>query len=259
MTHALHIQETPNYERFELLPFNRDIRRLKNLEQSFRQHGWIAAYPCHVVENGSGKLRIKAGHHRFVVAKSLGIPIRYIVCRDDANIFELEKTTVHWSMEDYLQGHVRSGKKAYAAVREYKNRTGIPLSVCIGLLGGHTSVSNFSDKFKAGTFTISQNPLAETVADLVDTCKQVSEVATFSLFVQALARCVFVPEFDPDRFKKKISVFGSLLVHAATIDQYSKMIETIYNSHAPLKKQLHLAFLADRAARERVATRKQRG
>ena len=258
-SHGLHIQVTSDYNRFELLPFNRDVRKMKPLEASFRKHGWKPAYPADVERMPSGKLRIKAGHRRFTIAKLLGIPILYVESHDDADIFETEITQLQWSMDDYLQAHVRKGAPAYAVVREYRDRTGIPLGLCIGLLGGQTSTSNVLKSFKDGTFIISESPLAETVAEIIEFCKSVSNVATLSLFVQAVARCVFVPQFDPERFKKKVRAFGSLLVKAPTLERYTKMIEDIYNTHAPRGKHLSLAFLADQSARERKAAKKQSG
>jgi hypothetical protein len=257
VTHGLHVQVTSNYDRFEVFPCNRDVRKTKKLEASMRKHGFLSACAIHVVPNGSGKLRIKKGHRRFQVARSLGIPIKYLESDDKATLFELETTTEHWNLRDFLDGHVREGKPAYAAIREYHERTGIPLSLSIGLLGGHTSVSNFTSQFKEGTFKISGGSLAATVADIVVAAKQVAEVATHSLFVQALARCVLVPQFDPERLKKKLRTFGSLLVKAPTLDRYAAMIEAIYNCHAPRGKQLNVAFLADQAARDRKAAKKR--
>jgi hypothetical protein len=251
MTHALHIQATRDYDKFELLPFNRDTKNLKTLEESFRKFGWIPAHPLHVVINGSGKLGIKDGHHRFVVAKLLGIPILYVVCQDDASLFVLARTTNPWLMEDYLQGYLRVGKAAYAVVREYRERTGIPLGLSVALLAGNTATSNYTRAFKDGTFKVSDSPLAETVAEIVGVCKTVSVVATHTLFVQALARCVFVPEFNPDRFKKKMRSHGSILTRQATVDAYSRLIEEIYNWKAPRREVVALSFMADVAAKER--------
>jgi len=256
-SHSLHIQVTSDYDKFEMFPSNRDVRKMKPLEDSFRKHGWIPAYPAHVERLPSGKLRIKDGHRRFTIAKKLGIPILYIVTHDDATIPQLEETRTSWSVDDYLQHHVRNGIPPYAIVREYRDRTGIPLGLCIGLLGGQTSASNFTKRFKDGTFTVSKSPLAETVAEIVEVCRGISEAAALSLFVQALARCVLVPQFDVERFEKKLRVFGSALVKAPTLDGYTKEIEEIYNCHAPRGKQLNVAFLADQAARERKAAKKR--
>ena len=59
------VMETKDYSKFDLLQFNRDIERVNYLTQSMKEFGWIGAYPMHVVRNGKGRYKIKAGHHRF--------------------------------------------------------------------------------------------------------------------------------------------------------------------------------------------------
>ena len=61
------VYETEDYDIFELHELNRDVRNLKkvsNLKNSMKSHGFLSAYPLHTVLNGEGKLQIKAGHHR---------------------------------------------------------------------------------------------------------------------------------------------------------------------------------------------------
>ena len=105
------ILESNNYSRFELTPFNRDVKKTKHLESLMRREGWIDAYPAHVIRNGDGRLLIKAGHHRFVVAQRLGIPIKYVECKDTTTIHELEKATIRWSIQDYLDSYVKEGRE----------------------------------------------------------------------------------------------------------------------------------------------------
>lgn len=102
---------TNNYDKFELLDFNRDIGNTKQLEESMIKFGFLAAHPIHCVKSGSRKLKIKAGHHRFYVARKLGLLIPYVVCNDQASIFDLEGPTRRWSLNDFLTAHIREGKK----------------------------------------------------------------------------------------------------------------------------------------------------
>ena len=41
----------------------------------------------------SGKAKIKAGHHRFTVARRIGIPVKYVICDElsEVTIQELEE------------------------------------------------------------------------------------------------------------------------------------------------------------------------
>ena len=137
----LKIYETTNYEKFELLSFNRDVNKTKFLEASMKKHGWIDAYPMHVMRGQNGNLRIKAGHHRFEVAQQLSIPVKYVVSDDNSTIYELEQATNNWNLNDYLVSFVRSGHPAYDKVKRYRERTGISLIACISMLGGQSAGS----------------------------------------------------------------------------------------------------------------------
>lgn len=246
---------TTDYNKFELLPFNRNVRKTKRLMESMQKHGFINAYPLHVVMNGNGKLKIKAGHHRFEVARMLGLPVKYIECNDTATIYELERATNRWSLEDYLTSHARQGIGSYVKVLEFHQRTGIGINDTISMLGGQTAGSNnFQNVFKAGAYEAADGTHAYIVADIVMHCKKLGiAFATNYLFVHALSRIVQVEGFDVRRLKHKIETFSYLMEKQPTLVAYEDMIERVYNRQA--KETIPLAFLAAQAAKERSAVK----
>lgn len=246
------VMQTRNYEMFELMPFNRDVEKTRHLERSMSEHGWIDAYPLHVKRNGGTKFLIKAGHHRYHVAKKLGIPVKFVICDDDATIHELEKATTGWAMRDYLTSYCRLGKEDYIRVKSYCDTTGIGLTNAISMLGGHSAgTGNFGNAFKDGTFKIKGGSRhAETVKNIVLHCQACGiKFASASLFVQAVSRVVQVGGFDIQRFKAKIKTFAQFMEKKANLQQYLELIEEIYNRQA--REKIPLAFLATQAARER--------
>lgn len=250
------IQETRNYDRFELLEFNRDIHDTRQLEASMREHGFLDAYPLHVVKNGAGKLKIKGGHHRFVVARKLNIPVKYVICDDNVSIHQLEKTTTRWTLKDYLASWVRIGLPEYLAVRDYHERTGIPLGLCTGLMGGQQGSGNFYDAFKAGTYHASENSIAEPVAEIVmGIAERDVKFAKHPLFVEAIAQCWLTSEFDTETFLTRVAANPSLMKKKTTKDEYLRLIEYVYNYKA--QKKVPMAFLAREAARKRSLLKKE--
>jgi hypothetical protein len=250
------IETTMDYDLFELHDFNRDVVKIKNLTSSMRTHGWIDAYPIHAIRNGNKKFKIKAGHHRYVVAKELRVPLKYVVCNDNATIPELERATNPWRLADYLISRVRSGDPHYLAVKQYMDRTGITLQQCISLLGGESAGShNKQEPFKDGKFTLGDRTHADIVADIIVHCRSCGiPVATLSLFVNAVSKMAWIPEFNPAVFKQKVTNFKSLVQKQPTAQAYLELIEAIYNRQSKAKKPL--AFLADEAAKKRSAVPK---
>ena len=244
---------TKDYGLFQLHDFNRNADKLRYLEESMRKHGWIEAYPMHVFNNGKGKLKIKAGHHRFEVARKLGIAARFAVCDDTATIHELERATRPWNLKDYLVSHLREGKNAaYIEVDQYQRETGIGLSNCISILGGELAASNNkSDSFKNGTYKINDGGRGDVISQIVKAMKKNGvKFATHSNLVLAISRIVFIKELDLNRLVSKIKTFAHFIEKQPCTESYIKMIEDIYNRQAG--KKVPLAFLADEAARKRM-------
>jgi len=256
------LQVTSDYNRFELCEFNRDVKKTKHLEASMKKHGYIPSYPMHCVQNGSGKLRIKAGHHRFVVARKLGLPVVYVVGEDTATIHELEQGTVPWSPKDFLLSYVRSGNRpAYEAINEYHERTGISLGMCIALLAGDTAnSSNQLHRFKAGTYDLAEDTShAERVAEMVSHCRNEGlPFAAKTIFVQAISRCLRTDEFDPKTFKTRVSTYRGLLVYHVNLDSMMENIESVYNHKSLSKNRVPLKFLASQAVQARTPIKQEK-
>ena len=247
---------TNNYRLFELLPFNRDVKKIKSLSKSMTNHGWISAYPMNVIQNGNGKFKIKDGHHRFEVAQKLNIPVKYVVCTDSATVYELDKATNKWTLNDCLTSYCRSGKVEYMKVREYCEETGIGLSNALAMLYGHSpGTGNVGLLFRGGMFKINQNcNHAQIVKELVLTAKR-SGVKFYNtnLLVHAFSKIAWVDNISIDRMKSKIKTFVYLIEKKANLDQYLAMLEEIYNRQS--QKKIPLKYLAQEKAKERnVAT-----
>ena len=245
------ILQTRDYDKFVLTAFNRDVENFRFLEQSMQNHGWIDAYPMHVIKNGNRKLKIKAGHNRFEAAKKLGIPVKYVVCDDDSTIYELEKATKIWNLKDYLRSFVKAGNPAYEEVYIYYKTTGINLKCCISMLGGESARSgNQSEIFKTGAFVVGDRKHSIVVADLVMYCeKNGIKFSKQGNFVSALSKIAWVDELDVRLLKHKIKQYSYQLEKQTSIKDYIGSIELIYNLRN--KERIPLVFLADEKAKQR--------
>ncbi len=245
------ILETNNYNRFDLCSFNRDVRKTKELEESMRKHGWIDAYPMHVVRNGGDKLLIKAGHHRFIAAQNVGIPVKYVESKDGATIHELESATNQWSLRDYIDSFIRCGKRPYIELQEFHEATGIPLGLCATMLIGNSATGGkYTDVVKSGNLKIGDRAHAETVGDIVNHCvSNGCSWARNTLFVRAISRMVRAKGFDPSVFKQKITKFHGFLEKQPNLERYLDMIDEVYNRQSRVR--IPLKFNADQAMRER--------
>lgn len=245
------IQQTDNYEMFEVSVFNRDVKRIGNLKESMKRNGYIPAYPLHCVRGGRGKLVVKAGHHRLESAKSLGLQVYYIVCEDGASIHELEKATNPWKFKDFILSHARAGSESHILISELHKKSGIAMSQITSMLsGGSANSHNSSDQAKDGNFVVKDIARTESVCDTVSRLRELGvKFATSQGMVGCLSNLTWVDEFEPDIFVHRVSVNLHMMIKQATIDQYLELIDRVYNHGAKMK--VPIAFRAKEECRKR--------
>jgi len=251
------IQQSKNYDKFILNEFNRDVKDTSALEKSMQKHGWIDAYPMHVTDGG-GFYIIIGGHNRFEAAKKIGIPAKFVVCEDSATIPELEDPTKQWSMTDYLTSHARTGNQNYIHVQEYMWKTGFPISLCVAVCAGRAATAfnmHLTKRFKIGTYKIGNQDHADMLYSIsLELSKIGVDFFRNSIFIKAVSKCVFVPEFDVKIFLKKSKKHKHLFEKKPTIDGYVDLIDQIYNRGS--RNQIPLSFLANKYSKERAAIKK---
>lgn len=252
------LQTTANHDLFVQSEFNRDLRGLDALRKSMKKHGFIAAYPLHCIRGAGGKLVIKAGHHRYAVAKELGIPVFYVVSEDRATIPETEMASHAWTLNDYVKSYARAGSEAHLAITAYAERTGIKFSQAASLLGGEcANSSNMTDRVKSGTFQLKEGGHAEKVAEVVIGLREIGvSFATNASLVGAISCVCWLPEFDTKKFLHRSAVNLHLFVKQSTKTQFLDLIERVYNFQA--KDRIALAFLAKESAKSRSAVNKKK-
>jgi hypothetical protein len=246
------IFEETDTRKFELLRFNRSIKKRKKLMASMVKHGWLDAFPMKVRVNGSGKLVVEDGHHRFEIAQELGIGFKYVICRDDATIYEIDAAVNKWTLEDFLTSHCRCSNEHYHFLAKFCEDTGISISDASSMMVGNSAgSSSHIEKFKKGDFTVTAMNNANNVKALVMHCKKHGiKWAHHHNLVLALSKVSWVDEFSVTRMKAKIKAFPYLVKKQPSLATYVELLDLIYNFKSTDK--IPLKFLADQAARERA-------
>jgi len=247
---------TSDYSMFEVHPHNRDISNTKILEKSMRKFGFDPGLPMRCIKGANSKLMITHGHHRFHVARMLGIPVWYIVAEDNIPLFDSEVSNHGWQLKDFGIARARAGEQSAVKVMDYHKETGIPFAQCISLIGGESAGStNKNAQLKEGTLKAKDNKHASDVAEIVLACKSIGiKFANAALFVQALSKVLRLKEFDKSLFLHRVRTYQDLMEPRRTLDQYLELIEFVYNRNTKGSKT-PLAFLATEASRQRQKAR----
>lgn len=246
------IKETKNYDLFDLHSFNRDIEKIKKLEASMREYGWIDGLPAYAVRDVSGNLSIKVGHHRCCAAKNIGIGIKYVECNDGGiSIQRLEETTRPWTLGDFLTSYCHTGNADYLLVKHLSEESGIPLGPTLAMLMGHSASTNTYQKLvRSGGYKIKDRKHFDAVAAIIQHfCNSGVEGWNNRNLIYAVSKLLFVKQFDPEVLKRRITKNPQQLKRQVSVKDYLQNIEAIYNRFS--SEKVNLAFLADEAAKLR--------
>lgn len=243
---------TKNYDLFLPHPYNRDIAATDHLEKSMLEHGFDGGLPIRCVKDGD-KLRITHGHHRFHVARKLGIYLWYIIAPNDIPLFDSEASNRSWNIKDFTTARARAGEPAAGEVLRAHRETGIAVGTCISLLGGENGGShNKTNAMRMGKYQLGDHSVADVVFDTVLFLKGIGiKFASAKQFVAALSKAVFVDQFDAQDFMRKAKTHKALMEPRRNIDDYLDLIETVYNYGKQSKNQIPLVFLVKQAMNAR--------
>ena len=255
------ILETNNYSKFVQSEFNREVVATWGLEQSLVKYGWWDEEPMPVVRLEDGKFRIEDGHRRFFAARKHGIPVKYVeVSKDRPRVPQAVRDGTYkaWSLTDYLRSFAKNNIRAYMAVLEYHQRSGIKINACISMMsGGSAGSGNWRKQFKDGSYRLGDPAHALLVEKLVRHCRKHGFLYWNSTpFVNAISKIAWAEGFDPKVLMSKITTSPEQLRKHGTREEYILMLEAIYNRYS--KELLPLAVKAEEAARKRDAVGKHR-
>jgi len=247
------LESTRNYEMFEHHEFNRPTHEDSVLLESMKKYGFIPSLPIHCVENGSGKLKVKQGHHRLHYAERLKIPVWYIVDDSDADIFELEAGKQKWSLGDFAQARIVAGNEDIARLVAFQKRHHLQLGAAARLLSEVCGNKHKSRGIKTGEFRMGDSKHAIAVVGITDLCLEAGiEFAASTSFVGAISMVLRVSEFDPKRLIHRIRLYPASLHRRATVYEYLDEIEAFYNYNAGKLTKSPLAFRAKEEAKKRM-------
>jgi len=236
------ILASKDYSKFRFEATNRPIRSNPRLVRSMKAHGWIDAYPAHVVKNCTGYI-IKDGQHRFLAAEKLGIPVKFVICEDsEISVSQINDAQMPWRISDHVHSRAAGGDPDYQYLLQFSTAHKLPVGICASILNNADVRKGMGAVVRGGTFKVKSPEHAERVALIVDAARRHVAWAGHCLFIDAIRRCFGVKGFSADRLVKKMHAHPSLLVVQANLDGFLAMLENVYNYKAGDK--ISIAFAA---------------
>lgn len=238
------LRETTEYSRFVYNDEQRpiEVKHVRDIMESMGIFGFLPSKPVQAYQSGK-KLVIIDGHHRYIAAKNLGVPVVYVVepkthSESMSKVNGLQRT---WQLKNYLSQYVKRGVPAYLELNEY-HALGFSIQQAAKMLAGMSAAQygggKVSDSLRDGTFKVVSRDKIEVIAAFIRGDGGTNSAYRTANFIMAFELCLRVDDFNPDQLTRKLSLNPKAITRTATVDQMLDQIEEVYNYHQQIKTPL---------------------
>lgn len=224
------VYSTKDYNKFKFRGDNRIVKdsHVKGLIENMKLRGWEPG--SYVVINEKGE--IIDGQHRVKAASQVGITVHYTIEKKAGfeTIRNLNRNQKNWAITDHIHGFVEENNPHYIKlnnfIKEYKE---LKVTECMMLCKNSFS-SVPRNEFESGNFTTRDMTKARLWGDYIMSLKPFFKGYNRSIFVRSLVKVLSKkPEFNFEKFLHKVQLRPNLVVMCGTVEQYTNMIEEVYN------------------------------
>jgi|688.fasta_scaffold654522_1 hypothetical protein len=240
------IIKTTSYDRYKFNSLQRVTKEkhVKDLMEKMKSHGFLPNKAISVNE----KNEIIDGHHRYLAAKSLGIPMLIQVCKGmtQDSIIQANQLQENWNKHDFTNTYAIQGNPNYIALKEFMEKyPKFKMTQALILLVNEPNAHPRAKVFQSGEFKIGSIKKAEEVAKKVEELALHHPKAYGSKCISALMCCEMrCKGFSFKEFIEKLSKFPDKLTPSITTKAYLEKFEEVYNYHRAKKQQLRLRDLS---------------
>ena len=170
------------------------------------------------------------GQHRLQACKELKLPVNYIVLNGYGlkEVQKLNANTKQWSANDYMNGYCDLGYKNYIIYRDYKNKYGFGHNETQALLSGKFTRAKHAN-FNDGGFKILDLKKSIYNAELIIKIAPFYKNYRRRSFVYSMLHLLEKQDFNYCEFLNKLKIQPTKLVDCVNQEQYTMLIEEIYN------------------------------
>ena len=239
------IFRTTYYEKYKMNDFNRDIKEshVKNLMSKMREFGFLPNKAISVNE----KNEIIDGHHRFLAAKALNIPVLVQICKGmrDEDILQVNQDQINWDKHNYTGFWAKKGNEHYKAIQNFMLEfPKFKMTQTLILLSNEPNAHPKTEVFQKGKFVAKSYTKAREYAKVITEIANTFNKAYTSKFISALIACdMKCKEFSFSEFIDKLQKFPDKMQPRISTRNYVENIQEVYNYHRPKKHQIDLSHL----------------
>jgi len=226
---------TKLYSKFTLISGNRGVSEThinKLVAMISADEDWLMFNPIIV----DGDLRVLDGQHRLIAAQKANVHIWYNIRSRKTSlevVARINDCQKSWYPDDFVFMYATLGNVHYKAFWEFYKGYGLSPSTGL-LLFGNQSMKSLRD----GTLMIVDILKAEEVADALMDVKKYVPFADYNRFANAFVRVFEHTGYNHKRMLTKLRQRKDAIRKLATVEDYMRMLEDIYNHKLPLTDKI---------------------
>lgn len=227
MAKSNNIYTTTDYSIFKAIDGNRAIngQHLARIKKSMQEEYLFTAIMV------NDKMEVIDGQHRLEAAKSLGLPVNYLVC-EGYNLLDVQRLNQNlkaWNTHDYLAGYCDMGINDYIIFKKFIEDYRFSTETTLHLLSGNTTGGHTLSLFKQGLFKVKNLKTASKIAESILLIAPYYQGFRRRSFVAAMIMLFNKDFFDFDEFMAKLKLQPTALKDCTNTVAYLALIEEIYN------------------------------
>jgi hypothetical protein len=227
------VQGTKDYDVLNLLSFNRPCGIREDLAESIRKNGFtdeIKVVKTSAIE-GKSKLYIVDGQNRYFTARSMNLPIDYIIEKETQDLDEIARMVITynsvqkpWRLDDYVNLHIHFQNQNYITLKRVCSKFGCSVRTGATLLKGQITPPNPSE-LKDGSLKVTHLEQTEDILTLINDFKKVRQISNrFILgFVSYYLNC---KDYNHKKFIQSLEKYNDLLIKCRHTHDFRDVFNT---------------------------------
>ena len=226
---------TKLYSKFTLISGNRGVSEAhidKLVAMITADEDWLTFNPITVDSN----LRVLDGQHRLIAAQKANVHIWYKIRSKKTSlevVARINDCQKSWTPDDFVFMYATLGNVHYKAFWEFYKGYGLSPSTGLILFGGQSMKS-----LRNGTLKVVDILKAEEIADALMDVKKYVPFADYNRFASAFVRVFENKEYNHKRMLTKLRQRKDVIRKLATVEDYMRMLEDIYNHKLPVTDKI---------------------
>ena len=239
----MNINKSTDYSQFKLSELNRTpiTSHVKTIKDALKENNFLHLHPIIVDQ----QMNIIDGQHRFLAAKSLRLPIFYIIGNvNEQHYIQANRLQRRNCSEDILRFYRQKGNKTYEWIEDNMNRTNLAMKAFCRLIGIHLDTRGNED-FCYGKLHLDEEEIqkkSEYIDKYLMLCQVLKERKVRPEYMWkgyaflAGFRKLLDLEIDFTQFLERIQDRWFDLIPQANAELWFKVLVKIYNYRSKLKR-----------------------